>query len=414
MQPVKIIVIGAGDRGTTYATYAEKYPGKAQVVGVAEPRNNYRDVFSKKHNIPAANVFSDWKELVGREKFADAVFITTQDSMHKDPAIAFANKGYHVLLEKPMAPNEEDCREITKAALKNNKIFVVCHILRYNKYTQSIKSIIDAGTIGDIVTIQHLEPVGYWHQAHSYVRGNWRSEKVASFMLLTKSCHDLDWLSYIVGKKWASVSSFGSLKHFRKEEKPKNAGDRCLDCDYEPNCPYSAKKIYFGRLKRRITGWPVNILTPNVTEETLHEALRTGPYGRCVYECDNDVVDHQVVNIQFENDVTVSFTMTAFNEAVYRKTYIFGTRGELFCDGRIIRYYDFLMDKTLIITPDIPEYSFMNGHGGGDFEFIKTFVEAVAKSDSGKIRSGPQETLDSHLLVFAAERSRLENCVVNF
>jgi predicted dehydrogenase len=195
MQPVKIIVIGAGNRGTTYATYAEKYPGKAQVVGVAEPRNNFRNVFSKKHNIPAVNIFSDWKVLAEREKFADAVFITTQDSLHKEPAIAFANKGYHILLEKPMAPNEDDCREITKAVLKNNKIFVVCHILRYNKYTQSIKSILDAGTIGDIVTIQHLEPVGYWHQAHSYVRGNWRSEKVASFMLLTKSCHDLDWLN---------------------------------------------------------------------------------------------------------------------------------------------------------------------------------------------------------------------------
>ena len=414
MQPVKIIVIGAGDRGTTYATYAEKFPAKAKVVGVAEPRDFYRETFSQKHQIPLSNISADWVTLAEKEKFADAVFITTQDSLHKEPAIAFANKGYHILLEKPMAPNEEDCRQITEAAQKNNKLFAVCHILRYNKYTQSIKTILDAGTIGDVVTIQHLEPVGYWHQAHSYVRGNWRNEKIASFMLLTKSCHDLDWLSYIVGKKWVSVSSFASLKHFRKEEKPNNAGDRCLSCNCEPNCPYSAKKIYFGRLKRRIIGWPVNILTPDVTEENLYEALRSGPYGRCVYECDNDVVDHQVVNILFEDDVTVSFTMTAFNEAVYRKTYIFGTRGELFCDGKIIRHYDFLTDRTSIITPELPEYQFMNGHGGGDYELIKAFIEAIVENDASKIRSGPQETLESHLLVFAAEKARLENKVVNF
>ena len=232
-------------------------------------------------------------------------------------------------------------------------------------------------------------------------------------MLLTKSCHDLDWLRYMVNKKCKSVSSFGSLKHFRKEEQPPNAADRCLECGYEPQCSYSARKIYLGRFKRRITGWPLNVLTPAVTEENLLEALRHGPYGRCVYACDNDVVDHQVVNLLFEGDVTATFTMTAFTEAQRRKTYIFGTKGELFCDGYTIRHFDFLTDKTEFVESETSDYPVLGGHGGGDYELIKSFVMAVGENNPAKILSGPKETLESHLMVFAAEKARRENRVVN-
>lgn len=413
MSLVKLIVIGAGNRGTGYASYASEHPDRARIVGVAEPREYFRLQLARTHDIPRENIFTDWRDLARREKFADAVIIATQDAMHAEPAIAFANAGYHILLEKPMAPNEADCRRIAQAATANKNIFAVCHVLRYTRYTQKLKAMIDSGVIGEVVNIQRLEPVGYWHHAHSYVRGNWRKESESSFMLLSKSCHDLDWIRYIMGARCVAVSSFGTLKHFRREEKPEGAGDRCLDCDYEPKCPFSAKKIYLGRLQRGHTGWPVDVLTPEPTVESVTEALRSGPYGRCVYECDNDVVDNQVVNMLFEGGKTATFTMTAFTELAHRKTRIFGTRGELYGDGSKIRHFDFLSDKTEVIDTGTSDASILGGHGGGDYRLMESFVSAVANNDPKRILSGPEESLETHLMVFAAERARRENRVVN-
>ncbi len=413
MKPVTLLIIGAGGRGSGYATFAAEHPDLAKVVGVAEPRDFYRNRLVEAHNIPSENVFTDWRAAAERERFADAVVITTQDNMHADPAVAFAAKGYHMLLEKPMAPNEADCRRIVAAAVENNIIFAVCHVLRYTAYTQKLKAIIDSGAIGEIVSLQHLEPVGYWHQAHSFVRGNWGNEAKSAPMLLAKSCHDLDWIRYIMDARCLKVSSFGSLFHFRKEHKPAGAADRCMECPVEPDCPYSAKKIYLGMLERGDKGWPVDVLTPDVTPEGITKALRDGPYGRCVYACDNDVVDNQVVNMLFEGGRTASFTMTAFNEAGHRKTRIFGTRGEIYGDGSKITLFDFLTDKTEVIDTEASDASILGGHGGGDYGLMSGFIAAVGDNDPSKILSGPAETLESHLMVFAAERARRENSVVD-
>ena len=404
--PVKLLIIGAGGRGGNYARYAEEFPEKAQVVGVAEPRDFYRKQLAQKHSIPEDNQFTCWREAAERERFADAVLICTQDTMHADPAVAFAAKGYHIMLEKPMATNEVDCRRIVDAVKEANVIFAVCHVLRYTNFTRRLKEMVDSGLIGEIISIQHLEPVGYWHQAHSYVRGNWRNEAESSCMLLAKSCHDLDWIRYMMGRPCEKVSSFGNLKHFRKEEKPEGAGDRCMDCALESTCPYSAKKLYLGNLAKGYTGWPVAVLAEEVNEESITEALRTGPYGRCVYECDNDVVDHQVVNMQFEGGATANFTMTAFNAHGHRKTRIFGTLGEIYGDGEKITHYDFLTDETQVIEANTADASILGGHGGGDFGLMQNFVQAVAANDPAKIISGPDETLESHLMVFAAEKAR--------
>lgn len=414
MAPVKIIIIGAGSRGGGFATFAEAHPEKAQVAGVAEPREPYRNKLAAKHRIPAENIALDWREFADREKFADAVIITTQDAMHVEPAVAFAKKGYQILLEKPMAPNEADCRRIADAARSAGIIFAVGHVMRYTSYTKELKAILDADTIGEIVSIQHLEPVGYWHQAHSFVRGNWRNEKESSPMLLAKSCHDLDWLRYIAGAKCRELSSFGSLRHFRREAKPHEAGGatRCVNCDYESRCPYSALKIYIGMIREGHTGWPVSILTPTVSEDSVMAVLETGPYGRCVYECDNDVVDHQVVNMVFENDVTAVFTMTAFTELGHRKTRIFGTRGQIEGDGSKIRHFDFLTDHIETIDTDATGGSILGGHGGGDYSLMSSFVDAVAANDPSKVLSGPEESLETHLMVFAAEKARLGHKVV--
>ena len=415
MKPVSYLVIGAGSRGTGYAAFASRQPDRAEVVGVAEPRDQARMRLVTEHDIPPDNIFTDWKEAAARQRLAEAVVITTQDAMHTEPAIAFAEKGYHILLEKPMAPTAAECRQIVAAVKANGVILAVGHVMLYTPYTQTLKRLLDDGAIGEIVSMQHLEPVGYWHQAHSFVRGNWRNEAESSFMLLAKSCHDLDWIRYIMGEKCRAVSSFGALKHFRKEEKPVEAGEamRCLDCAYEPNCPYSAKKIYFGFLERGRTGWPVNVLTFDVTVEGVTRALREGPYGRCVYECDNDVVDNQVVNMLFAGGKTASFTMTAFNQAGHRRTCIFGTRGEIYGDGEKIYLKDFLTDETTVIDTASSDASLVGGHGGGDFGLMSAFIDAVANDDPSGLLSGPDETLESHLMVFAAEQARREHRVVN-
>ena len=401
MAPVKLIVIGAGSRGSIYSNYAGQHPDLAEIVGVAEPRDLYRRKIAVDYYLGQDCVFADWRELIQRDKFADAVIIATQDSQHMQPAVSFAAKGYHILLEKPMAPNEEDCRRIVEAALIHKIIFAVCHVLRYTNYTRKLKTILDSGRLGEVVSIQRLEPVGYWHQAHSFVRGNWGRESESSSMLLAKSCHDLDWIRYIMGCSCKKISSFGSLFYFQPGKKPAGAADRCLECNIEAQCPYSAKKIYLDRVKNGNTNWPVQVLTPELTVAGVTEALRTGPYGRCVWGCDNDVVDNQVVNMFFEGGRTASFTMTAFTEMTYRQTRIFCTRGSVVGDGSRLEVLDFQTDKTEIIDTKAADSSILGGHGGGDYNIMKSFVAAVRAGDQDLILSGPEESLESHLMVFA-------------
>ena len=412
MSPVKLLIVGAGCRGTEYAEYALTHPDRAIVVGVAEPREFYRKRLAEKHRIPEDRVFQDWRALAECGKCADAVIIATPDQEHVEPALLFSELGYHMLLEKPMAVTAGDCRRIVDAAVENDIVFSVCHVLRYTRYTQTLKWMLDSGAVGDIVSVQHLEPVGYWHHAHSYVRGNWRNEQESTFMLLAKSCHDLDWLSYIIGNRCRHVSSFGALKHFRPENRPQNAGDRCTQCAVETECPYSALKIYMGRVKKGETGWPVDIITPIVTEESVLDALENGPYGRCVYACDNNVVDHQVVNLMFEEDVSAAFTMTAYTEAESRKTHIFGTRGHIYGDGSLIRHRDFLTDEVTEINTSASDATILGGHGGGDYELMVNFIAAVQAKDKDMVLTGPGESLESHLMVFAAEKARIENRIV--
>jgi predicted dehydrogenase len=407
-----MIVIGAGARGNVYAGFAAKHPDTARIVGVAEPREYYRTRMAGEHKVPAANVTPDWRELAGRAKFADAALICTQDNLHVEPALAFIKQGYHILLEKPMGQKEPDTRRVAEAAKQAGIMLAVCHVLRYTDYTQRLRAIIDSGAIGDVVSLQHLEPMGYWHMAHSFVRGNWGNEARSSPLLLAKSCHDLDWIHYVMGGRCEQIQSFGSLYHFRKEQRPTGAGERCLDCSVEATCPYSAKRTYLGRLERGETGWPLDTVTPDLTQAGVTKALREGPYGRCVYACDNDVVDNQTVNMLYSGGRTATFTVVAFNKWTDRKTRIFGTRGELLGDGQSIEHFDFLTDKTETIDTRTLNADDAYGHGGGDYRLMLAFTGAIASGDRSKIFSGAQETLESHLMVFAAERARREHAVV--
>lgn len=413
---VTAIVIGAGQRGRTYSNFALDFPNRLKIVGVAEPQNFRRECLAKTHNIPSKFVFKDWEKVFQVDRFADVVVIATPDHLHRAPALEAANKGYHILLEKPMDVTEDGCRAIVEACEKNSVFLCVCHVLRYTPTVKMAKKLISEGAIGKVVSIQHLEPVGFYHYAHSFVRGNWGRKDQSSFSLLTKSCHDIDLIHFWMGdSKCIQVSSFGSLSHFTKESQPEGASSRCVDCQVEKTCPYSAIKIY---LEPTISGYPssfVHALCEKPDVASVTNAIRDGPYGRCVYECDNDVVSNQVVNMLFDKGQTASFSMVAFTEKLcVRKTQIFGTHGELSFEGSgPVRRFDFLTRTATLHHVSSPSVKTrLIGHSGADFFLMDSFVEAIAKNDPSVILSGPQETLASHVLTFAAERSRVENVVL--
>ncbi len=407
MNPVRILIIGAGNCGNAYAGYSKAFPEEMHVVAVSEPNSAKREAFAKQYQLNHDKCFESWEQAFAEKQLADAAIICTRDQMHIEPAMAALHSGYHVLLEKPMATTEEDCRKLAAEAQKSKQIFGLCHVLRYTSHYQKMKEILDSGLVGDVANIEHIEPVNYWHMAHSYVRGNWRRTDESAPMILTKSCHDLDLLRWLAGVPCRHVSSFGTLTHFKKENAPDGSTERCIDgCVVEPDCPYSALKLY---LNMELTSWPVDVITEDLSKEGREKALREGPYGRCVYHCDNDVVDHQVVSMEFENKITVSFTMSAFTRG-HRRTRIMGTMGEVIGDFQTITVTNFRNNKSETVwKQDVQDQV---GHGGGDFRLIKQFLKAVRANDPTLFESSVEASLESHLMAFAAEESRLKNKVM--
>ena len=405
MVPVTAVVLGAGSRGEIYAGYALRHPEELKIVAVAEPRRDRRERLAEAHGIAPERRFASWEELLALPRLADAAFVCTLDGMHTAPALLALEKGYHILLEKPMSNTEEECRAIEAAARKADRVMAVCHVLRYTPFYRTIKALVDAGEIGEICAAAQIENVGYWHQAHSFVRGNWRSSRETSPMLLQKSCHDMDILLWLVGRDCRRVSSFGSLGRFTAENAPAGAPARCLDgCPHSESCPYYAPKIYLtGK-----TGWPVDVLTTDLTPEGIRKALEEGPYGRCVYRCDNDVVDRQVVNLEFAGGAVASFVMTAFTADFSRQLKLLGAAGQIQADmgTKEIVLHRFGEEPRQIPLLDDGEQS---GHGGGDYGLVRDFLAVVR--GGGESRSSARASLQSHLICFAAERSRLRGTV---
>ncbi|MCX6875905.1 MAG: Gfo/Idh/MocA family oxidoreductase [Verrucomicrobia bacterium] len=416
--PVTLAIIGAGKRGEAYADYAKKHPDQLRVAAVAEPRKVLRERLANDHKLPPERCYDGYEAFAREPKLCDAVAICTQDRMHLAPVEALAPKGYAILLEKPLSHDPEECARIVACVRQHGNLFACCHVLLYTELTRKLRELLRGGVIGDIVSMQHLEPVAWWHQAHSFVRGNWRNSAESSFMLLSKSCHDIDWMRHIIDRPCRQVVSFGSLRHFKASEKPPGAADRCLEClpAIERQCPYSATKLYLDSFGR---DWIIDYLNDvitagNPTRESVRAVLASGPYGRCVYACDNDVVDHQTVMLECEGPVTATFTMTAFTPTMHRATRIFGTRGFIETDFVRIKVFDFLTERETVhdtaIEPDSSTAAVC--HGGGDYHIMHAFVHAVATGDLSLIHSGPDETLASHRIVFAAEQSRREGRLI--
>ncbi len=403
-KPVTVMIIGAGSRGRAYARYAEKFPQSMKVVGVADLNPNRRRAMAKKHNIPKENQFGDFHDALARPKFADAVVISTPDNLHYEPCMKAIELGYDVLLEKPVAPTEKECRAILKQAHKYNRIVAVCHVLRYAPYFVALKEVLDSGAIGDIVNIQHFEPIRYAHMAHSYVRGNWPLSKKTTPIILAKSCHDLDIVRWLIGKPCETIAAEGSLHLFRPENAPKGAPERCTDgCPHEAECPYSAIDIY-ERRKQHLGVFDL----PRKDPALIREKLKTTNYGRCVFRCENDQCDHYVAIMKFQDGVTASFSMDAFTPWGGRRTRIMGTKGFIEGDMSTFTFYDFRSSHKSVWDQKVSEVAEYKdaGHGGGDHMLVRDFLRAVAAQDEKLLSSTIDVSIESHVMGFMAEKSR--------
>ena len=403
-KPVTVMVIGAGSRGRTYARYAEKFPQSMKVVGVADLNPHRRKEMAKKHNIPAENQFAHFNDALSKPKLADAVVIATPDNLHYEPCMKALELGYDVLLEKPVAPTEKECRAILKQAHKYNRIVAVCHVLRYAPYFVALKEVLASGAIGDIVNIQHFEPIRYAHMAHSYVRGNWPLSTKTTPIILAKSCHDLDILRWLIDKPCETIAAEGSLHLFRPENAPKGAPERCTDgCPHEAECPYSAIDIY-ERRKQHLGAFDL----PRKDPALIREKLKTTNYGRCVFRCENDQCDHYVAIMKFQDGVTASFSMDAFTPWGGRRTRIMGTKGFIEGDMTTFTFYDFRTSHKSVWdqkVSEIPEYK-GSGHGGGDHLLVRDFLRAVSAQDEKLLSSTIDVSIESHVMGFMAEKSR--------
>ncbi len=408
---VTAIMIGAGQRGyEVYGKCAAANSDKLKFVAVAEANKARRERFAQEHNIPQENCFETYEEILSKPKMADSAFICTQDRMHTDPTLKALELGYHILLEKPMSPIASECIEMGKYAKKYNRIINICHVLRYSKLFSNIKKVIDSGVIGDVVNIKHAENVGWWHLPHSFVRGNWGNSNETSPMILQKCCHDMDILLWLMNKSCAKVSSFGGLYHFKEENAPEGSTARCTDnCLVKDSCIFNAERYYLGES----TKWPVSVISEDTSLEARRKALEEGPYGKCVYRCDNNVVDHQVVNLEFEDGSTASLTMCCFTPDCTRSIEVMGTKGYLSADmnkfgdsakANKIHVFNFLTKETETI--ECSDYGLMTGHEGADVLLTLGFAEQVENHKMEGVVSA-ERSVESHLMSLAAEKSRV-------
>jgi predicted dehydrogenase len=408
--------VGAGVRGAeAYGRFALDHPAQARVVAVAEPDDARRRRFAADHGLRPERTFEDWADLLAVGREADALVVATPDRLHTAPTLAALELGYDILVEKPIAPTEDELDQVARAAAVSRGSVTVAHVLRHAPFFARIRRLLDDGMVGRLIAISHHENIGYWHFAHSYVRGNWRRAESASPMLLAKACHDLDLLRWFCGAACERVSSVGGLSHFRAENAPAGAPPRCTDgCPAADDCAFYAPRFYVERLAG-VSGWPVSAITVDPSPEGRMRALREGPYGRCVYHCDNDVADHQQVLLEFANGVTATLTVSAFTADNTRTIKLMGTRGEI--RGRLdsgeIELRTFHPEQLEQVGVSADE---VGGHAGGDEALMAAFCADVARRRAGEAGESSltslQESLESHRIAFAAERARVEGVVV--
>ena len=400
----KAVFLGFGARAQCYANYIFSNENTFEVAAVAEPKRYLQELANEKYHCNKENIYKDWKELIAQGVLGDILFVCTQDNCHVEPAIAAMKAGYkNIMLEKPIDKDINACKRLADAAEEYGARVQVCHSLRYTNFYRRVKEIVDSGEIGKIVSVNHIEPVGTFHYAHSFVRGDWNKDS-ESPMILAKCCHDTDLLLWLTGRNCISLSSYGSLDFFKAENAPEGCADRCINgCKYNNTCPYSATK-YLNKYKNHL--FREYAVEKEGFSDTV-EALKQGRYGRCVFRCDNNVVDHQTVNLLFEDNITAVMTMCAFSN-FERETHIMGTMGELrayMADDRI-EVYNFRNGDRELYHIGHPEAL----HGGADYVLVEDFI--ASSLGEKECSTSISESILSHIICIAAERSRLEKRTV--
>lgn len=421
-----VSILGCGSRG--HYTYgkcmSENFGDKFKIVSVCDNDPEKIRLAQEDWGLSEEVCFLDSDEFL-KEKRSDALVIATQDRDHVKMCVKALELGYDILLEKPISPIEEELYELLEAYKKHKEKVIVCHVLRYAPAFLKLKELLDSGEIGKVVCIDWIEQVTYWHQAHSFVRGNWRNDQETSPMIMQKCCHDLDLLQYYANSACKTVYSVGDVSFFNRENQPQGASDRCETCQYIHDCVYSAERLYVKKREKdfdwafdkpdvddeaRKQGWPFNVvdLSRPITEQSIRKAYQSSNYGRCVFACDNNVVDNQTVVMQFENGIKANLTMTAFTALPGRKITFHGTLGELEMDEendyiRISRYGHgtrFLSIKEICRLAVNDNF----GHGGGDLMLVKDFYDALL--GNGELGTTLERSIESHLMALAAEKSR--------
>ena len=405
-EPIRAVVVGAGNRGLlVYAGWARANPERLRVVAVAEPDERRRAKVARDHEIPPDLVFRDWRECLERPPLAEVAIIATSDTLHVEPALAAIARGYDVLLEKPIAPTPAECVRVVEAAAAAGRVLQIGHVLRFTSFYQRVHEIAASGSLGEIQHIDAREHVAWWHMAHSYVRGRFRSREIAAPILLAKSCHDLDLLCWLAGRPARRVASYGALGHYRAESAPAGAPARCTDgCPVQASCPHDAVRFYVDPDERIARLWPWIDVSPDPSREARRRALESGRYGRCVYRCDNDVLDHQVVALEFEGGLTASFALHGFAAKEQRTLRITGTRGELrgVLDGGAIE-----VTRPGVLAPEVHDLGGgVLGHFGGDEGLMGSFTCALQSGRRDAVLGSGRSALESHLIGFAAEAAR--------
>ncbi len=405
---MKLVLIGAGQRGMIYARYAREQ-GHA-IAAVAEPDGVKRQIAGDAFGIPEDFRFHTGREMLEQPKLGDAAIIATMDRDHFQEAVPAMEKGYHLLLEKPISPVPEETFAIEEMAVRTGRHVSVCHVLRYSPFFRELKKAVTDGKIGRVITIQHNENIGNFHIAHSFVRGNWRRSELASPLIMQKSCHDMDLLVWLTGSRCESVASFGDLTYFREENAPAGAARRCCDCPLKDSCRFSAYRCYLP-----VAGdWPAAVLTEDQSEEGLREAIRTGPYGRCVYRCDNNVCDHQVTILRFANGITATFNLSGFTSRMTRTLKIMGEDGEIRASEaeneiEIIRFASTGREEGEREVIRVRESE--SGHNGGDRGIVVDFLAMLEGKLVGSA-TDIHESVESHIMACAAEEARLTGSVI--
>lgn len=395
--PIRAIVLGYGIRGRTYADYAKTHPDDLEIAALADPVA----AFPADLKCPT---FKHWEEALVFDAgvVADVVIISLPDRLHYPAAIKALEKGYHILLEKPVGCTWDECKRLKEKVISAHRIVLTGYVLRYAEFYRQLREVLNTKVIGDLVSIHHLAAISFGKSAHSYCRGNWSVEEKATGMLVNKCTHDFDLIEWWTkGKKPFRISSFGSLQHWRPENKPAGAADRCHDCpeSVRANCPFDAYKLYYERKDLRYH-------FADESDAAIQKMIETSPYGRCVYACGNDSVDHQTVLMEYQGGLTVTMEMESYSQQRDRVTHFYGTRGEIVADEHTITIMPFIGENQ-VLKPE------SNGHhGGGDREIMSEFIRLVRTAKPAWYSAIFKASLESHRLAFAAEKSRLTGTTV--